>query len=384
MSNLTKKDLHVITIGSDRHLFNEKSAVRERAVEYSSFFARYSVIVFTLKNQGFEQQEIASGMVLYPTNSLSRWFYVWDAVRISKKIPKASHEIITAQDPFESGLVAHRIAKERKCPFQLQIHTDFLSPFFTKGSLLNLIRVMMAKRILPFADGIRVVSMRIKKSMEGIHLKTVPMVLPIRGNVEGNAARSRNTYLKEKYSRFSHILLIASRLSKEKAIHTAIRAFHKVAQKNPQIGLLVVGEGSEKESLVGLAGRLGLQDKVIFEGWQGDLSNHFKSADAFILCSLYEGYGLTLSESVAYGCPIISSDVGIAREVIDEGMNGFICPVGDEHCFADKMSEIVSSEASDRLKNGALAKARSYELISKEEYARIYSDALLNCYISKK
>ena len=63
--------------------------------------------------------------------------------------------------------------------------------------------------------------------------------------------------------------------------------------------------------------KLGLDKSVIFEPWveKHVLYSYYKTADLFLLTSLYEGYGLTLAEANAAGSKIISTDVGISREV---------------------------------------------------------------------
>src|SRR6185436_5341871 len=89
---------------------------------------------------------------------------------------------ISAQDPFESGLAAYRIAKQTGTKLHLQVHTDLESPYFRKHSLLNRMRVILAHYLLPKADGIRVVSSRIKDSLlSTLHfpLSTSLCVLPV-------------------------------------------------------------------------------------------------------------------------------------------------------------------------------------------------------------
>ena len=110
---------------------------------------------------------------------------------------------------------------------------------------------------------------------------------------------------------------MASRLEPEKNIDLAIRAWTHVIQKSPDTGLIIVGRGSLTHHLHMLVNRLGLQSKVIFEPWidMPTLISYYKTADIFLNTSFYEGYGLTLVEAHAAGCRIISTDVGVAREV---------------------------------------------------------------------
>ena len=109
-----------------------------------------------------------------------------------------------------------------------------------------------------------------------------------------------------------------SRLEKEKNIKMAIKAFSQVLEKYPNIGLIIVGEGKERTSLVELTEKLNIKKSIIFENWQSDqeiLISYYKTCDIFLNTSWYEGYGMTLKEAQMAGCKIISTDVGIAREV---------------------------------------------------------------------
>jgi glycosyltransferase involved in cell wall biosynthesis len=109
-------------------------------------------------------------------------------------------------------------------------------------------------------------------------------------------ANEGERFLKEKYPKFETIFLVASRLTREKNIPAAIRAF---AGSNPKAGLVIIGDGPERNKLEAISSSLGLSQRILFEPWQGNLSRYFGSADAFLLPSLYEGYGLTLIEAKA-------------------------------------------------------------------------------------
>jgi glycosyltransferase involved in cell wall biosynthesis len=84
----------------------------------------------------------------------------------------------------------------------------------------------------------------------------------------------------------------------------------------PQAGLIIVGSGSEADRLTSLVKKHGLEKSVMFEPWadQGTLYSYYKTADLFLVTSLFEGYGMTLVEAHAAGCKIVSTDVGVAGE----------------------------------------------------------------------
>jgi glycosyltransferase involved in cell wall biosynthesis len=94
---------------------------------------------------------------------------------------------------------------------------------------------------------------------------------------------------------------------------------------------------------------LGLEESVVFESWQKDLASYYKTADVFVLTSYYEGFGLTLAEAVACGCPIVSTDVGIARDLLGESGLGKVCPVNDLDCFVSSLYFIYKDSSIKEL-----------------------------------
>jgi glycosyltransferase involved in cell wall biosynthesis len=69
-----------------------------------------------------------------------------------------------------------------------------------------------------------------------------------------------------------------------------------------------------------------------------------KTADLFLVTSNYEGYGMTIVEALAAGCTVVSTDVGCAREVIQDGVNGFVVSVGDTNVLANVVRKIATRE----------------------------------------
>src|SRR5579872_1707418 len=153
--------MKVLSISTDKNVFKEGSAVKARMVEYASCVEEFHVIVFTPKKR--EYSHIHEGnLYIHPTRSTMKATYIFDAMRIGKKIVAEQkfapgNSVVTAQDPFECGFTAWRVAKKSGLSLHLQVHTDFLSRHF-KTSLLQRMRVRLASFLLPKADGVRVVS----------------------------------------------------------------------------------------------------------------------------------------------------------------------------------------------------------------------------------
>jgi len=373
--------MKVVSISTDRKLFEEGSVVLTRQKYYAERMEELHVIVFSLSKNGYKYRSFGN-LHLYPMNSSSRISFLFDAYRLGKKIIlensfKKENSVITTQDSFETGLVGYLLKKKFNLPLQLQIHTDFLNSYF-KNSSLNLARVVLAKFLIPKADGLRVVSSVISGSLqkEFPNLKTKIDILPIFIDIEKikNSAISIN--LRQKYpDRF--IILMASRVTKEKNIILAIKLVSSLIRANKRIVLLIVGDGPEKKTLQLYAKDMG--GYVVFEPWTLDLTSYYKTADVFLLTSQYEGYGMTLIEAGASGCPIVTTNVGIAKtDLFKNGENAFVCPVGDLDCLSKSVIDLLENLQKRKLFQERMQDSIKRIAITKEEYVSRYVAMLEN------
>ena len=192
------------------------------------------------------------------------------------------YDVVTVQDPFETGLLAFLYARCIGARIELQIHTDFCAPAYAAESLKNRIRVAIASLLLPRADCIRVVSPRIQHSLlRRFTLTADPVVLSIFVDVSKYANESPRTDLHRRYPQFSRIILMASRISREKNISLALRAFARVHARIKDAGLVIVGSGPMLPMLKNEARRLSIADAVVFEPWTHDIASYYKTADLF-------------------------------------------------------------------------------------------------------
>ena len=306
--------MRVLQISADRSprgILQKGSAAFLRQEAYARNFGNLDIVAFTLVSD--HAQELSEGaLTLVPTNSSTKWLYALNARQIARTLPRP--DIVTAQDPFETGLAASRIAKKFGVPLHLQVHTDFLSSAYAQQSFINRMRVRIARRLLPQAAGVRVVSERIKRSIFDAHipLRGEPFVLPIFADVERLRTLPPASELRARFFRYKKKLLIVARLEAEKNVALAIESFARLNKEDAC--LIIVGEGSLRLELQHLAARLGVESHVFFEGG-AEAAPYFALADVLLVTSLYEGYGLTIVEALASGKPVISTDVGVAREV---------------------------------------------------------------------
>ncbi len=358
-------------LSRDAKIFETESAVRARMIEYGTLFEELHIIVFTKRKAQSEKCKItiSKNVFVYSTNSTGKLFYIFDAIKISKKIlsnvsGQMSNVVITSQDPFETGYAALRISKKLHIPLQIQIHTDFASPYFKKESFKNFIRYIVSKIVLPKADCVRVVSKRICDSLESsvkCQMSNVS-ILPI----WTDAQKIKNAEPIALPQKFCFTVLWVGRLEKEKNCALAIDVLARLVRDIPGAGLVIIGDGSRREALKKQVARNKLQEKVLLLGWKDDIAGYYKSADVLLATSWYEGYGMNMVEAKIAGIPVVAPDIGVAREV---------------GAYITKHTAESIAETLVRLYEGTLPKRKEYEYPykDKETYMRLYTHSFEIC-----
>jgi glycosyltransferase involved in cell wall biosynthesis len=298
--------MRLILIGTDRALFGEHSVVGERLARFGTAHTEsQDSIVFSTHAHGAKHPvELAANVHAYPTNSLSRLLYGWDALRIAKHLPRP--DIVSAQDPFETGLAAYFIARHFGVPFAVEVHTDLLSPEFARHSLLNRLRLVIANFVMRRASGGYAVSQRVRDGMVKKYSLAVPFgVFPIFVDLKKFHSLPRTPKKGN--------LLWIGRFAKEKNPALAIKALAAARAARHDVRLTLLGSGPLESSLRALTKHLGLESFVTFAGWK-DPAEYLPEAELVLATSEYEGYGMSIVEALSAGVPVLSTDVGVARE----------------------------------------------------------------------
>ena len=124
-----------------------------------------------------------------------------------------------------------------------------------------------------------------------------------------------------------------------------IRAFKVFYRTHPDYTLHLYGDGELRGSLEKLIEELKLKNVVFLEGFKNDIHQHIKSAKMFVLSSDYEGMSNALMEAMMMGLPCISTNCTGSDELIEDGKNGLLVPVGNEEALAAAMGKIADDSA---------------------------------------
>ncbi len=138
----------------------------------------------------------------------------------------------------------------------------------------------------------------------------------------------------------------AGRLEPQKNFALLIDAFAEFYRDHPDYRLVVYGEGGERKALERRAAEKLPEGAFSFPGRATDLLERMNKAAAFVLSSDFEGVPNVLIEAMASGVPCVSTDCapGGAAELIDDGKNGFLVPIGDAKALSEKLAEVVDNQ----------------------------------------
>lgn len=138
-------------------------------------------------------------------------------------------------------------------------------------------------------------------------------------------------------------IIAVGRLAYQKNYPMMFRAFAKVHHDFPDWQLVVYGNGPQKDEIRGVIERLGMEGHIILAGKSDHVVEEMNKSSLFVMSSDYEGMSNALLEAVCVGLPVISTDVSGARDLITEGVNGYIVPVGNERALTLALSSMLSS-----------------------------------------
>ena len=297
-------------------------------------------------------------------------------------------DIIHTQTEFSLGLLGVWIAKELRIPVVHTYHTQYEDyvRYIAKGMV---IRPSMVKYIvrgfMSDLDGVicpsEIVYDLLMKYKVKVEKRVIPTGIELAKFERPEITAENIADLREKLgiSNQETMLLSLSRISYEKNIQAVLAALPAVLEENPDVKLVVAGDGPYLSDLKAQAKRLNIIDVVIFTGMiaPSETALYYKAADFFISASTSETQGLTYLESLASGTPVIAHGNPYLENLISNKMFGTL--YYEERDLAGAILEAVI--ATPDLDEKSLA-AKLYE-ISAENFGRRVYEFYLDLTISK-
>lgn len=360
--------MRVLILSLDGTILDQSSDAFRRMQEYTELVEELYIFVFSRSR--FTQimaQNGADKLHLYSFDvNIFGWFKALLAGR--KLVKEKQIDVVSAQEPFEIGLLGFLISKfswshgtnhgtmrfhgpnhgtVKRPGLNVQLHGDFYgNPYWRSERLLNRARWHLGLYILKKADSIRVVSERIRNALNSkfLILNSKIIKAPIYTDIEFFRNAQPSFSLKEKYPQFNFIILTVANLVPVKNLEFLIRTMKKLHEILPNAGLIIIGNGPLRKKLELRIKNYGLQNQIILVGQQKDLVSYYKGADCFVLVSKYEGWGRAVVEAAASGLPIVMTDVGLAGEVIKNEESGIVLSGFDEEESVRALSQIYFNQ----------------------------------------
>jgi len=146
-----------------------------------------------------------------------------------------------------------------------------------------------------------------------------------------------------KYRFSNKQLIILGRLEEVKGHKYLLEALPAVIKVFPDLTLLVVGNGTQLEQLQKQANALGIENNILFLGFQQNPYPYIAHSDIMVSPSLYESFGLVFIEAFASKVPVVAFDAPAANEIITDNETGLLVPVSNSPALADKIIYVLQN-----------------------------------------
>jgi len=243
------------------------------------------------------------------------------------------------------GIIPRRF---RRMPVIATLHGWTSRRFFTKIWVYEWIDALAMKNL----DRVVAVSSAVEKNIRmksvGIHPVVINNGLPRLG-FENDSFYRECPEISEKCKGKFKIISIG-RLSPEKGFNILIQAMARLVSQGVDASLVLVGDGSERDSLSDLAKKENLSDRVHFIGYRDKAFNLIPYFDVFVLSSYSEGLPITLLEAMQAGVPVVTTSVGEIPEVLGAGQFGTLVATGDPGVLAKALEDVYTNRGGAKLR----------------------------------
>lgn len=301
---------------------------------------------------------------------------------LRKSLHQFRPTLIHVATPFNLGLCGIHYAKKHGIPLVASYHTNFdhYLPFYNLSGMEKILWRYMdwfhrdCQAIFAPSETTR--GMLEKRGWEPSRLKIWSRGID---SAAFHPLVDRNEFLRRQgLEQCPFLALYAGRLSPEKDVETAIKAFAAFQHKQcPDAVLVLAGDGPSAGELNELCDKLGVNARFVGFAGMAELQRWYASSDVFLFPSPTETFGNVVLESMACGTPVICANAGGVTDIVEHGHTGFLCQPGDVEAFSGRLGELHQN-ASLLIKMGqeslSYSKSRTWDGVMKgllDEYKLI-------------
>lgn len=218
--------------------------------------------------------------------------------------------------------------------------------------------------IYRFANGVIVPTKRVKERLVSLNEAPAHKISILPNPVETSAP----VPIPKETSPFR--LVFVGRLEPEKNALALVKAMTLLTKGGENVSLDIYGHGSQYEAIVGEIEARELTRRISLHGQVNAPFGACAAAHLFVQPSLTEGFGIALIEAMSAGIPVLTTQVGIAQEIIEDGSNGWFLPDSSETTIAATITKIIKTGTNMLQKVGQRGKDQVGNLFAPEEYLR--------------
>ncbi len=213
-------------------------------------------------------------------------------------------------------------------------------------------------------------------------IKTIVIYNSVDINLIENSIKSEiDNKIAKKFDKDIPVIVAFGRLIKRKGFEDLLNAF-KIVHSKMKIRLIFIGDGEERNRLECLSKQMGLENDVIFLGYQENPFTIIAKSNIFVLSSHWEGFGNVIIEAMACGIPIISTKCPYGPdEIIADGENGILISVGNPYEMAQKIIMLLNDKARlQKLSEGGKKRAKDFTVEKMVSgYEMVFEHYLVSC-----
>jgi 1,2-diacylglycerol 3-alpha-glucosyltransferase len=331
----------------------------------------HQVYVFTFSDEDYQDTE--SNVIRSPGLPLLDTGYFFNInYRHEARVLLRSMDVVHVHHPFLSGSLALRYCRPRGIPVVFTNHTryDLYAKAYLPG-LPDAIGETALEAYLPsFCRACNMVispSPSVKKILQKLKVNSPIEVVP-----NGVDLQPYETIIDPidrtsmGFSREDVLLIYTGRLGPEKNLSFLLRSFAGAVKAYKNLGLLIVGDGPERENLTDLVEHLGVDSRVRFLGMvpYEEIRCYLATADVYVTASVTEVHPLSVIEAMAVGLPVLGIDSPGVGDIVKDGISGCLAEDVDLAAFTAKMARLVTeNDLRQKMSESAKELAQTYSII---------------------
>ena len=349
----------------------------------------HNVFVFTMDAEGYQDEE--PFIFRYPTLKLSYPVKFPAVIPISpfadNLLPYLKLDVIHTHHPFLLGQTAASKAKELSLPLVFTFHTQYreyshyvplpqdVFQDFIKDAIENWLGEFMQKcqHIIVPTHSMR----HILADTYGLEerVTVIPTGIDLRrfANANGEAVRAEQTWGEDT------VLISAGRLAQEKNWETLLKAGALAMRTHPELRIVILGDGPQREDLQAFAQEAGIAERVTFLGEVPfeEVPAYLKAADLFGFASVTETQGLVTVEAMAAGLPVAAVDAVGTRDAVEDEKQGWLTE-NDSQALAEAILRLLENpDARQAFSQAALERAQTFDIqILAKHMLGVYQQAI--------